>query len=268
MSLENSAAQLLEKIRSATPLVHNITNFVVMNPTANALLALGASPIMAHEQEELPDLLSLASALVINIGTLDKDWIDSMREAGMLAREKNVPMVLDPVGAGASRLRTATALQLLEGGRPRIVRSNASEMMALAGEQEKTRGVDSLHDAEDSIESACYLASENDCICTVSSETDLVTDGSRTVRISGGHALMSRITGMGCTASALCGAYLGAEPEAPLEAAAGAMAAMACAGSMAAEKAQGPGTFSAHFMDALHCMTPADIRQRVRVSGQ
>lgn len=264
MNYTEIAADALLQVRQRCPLVHNITNFVVMNMTANALLSVGASPIMAHEQEELPDLLSLASALVLNIGTLDKDWIDSMREAGMNAREKDVPVVLDPVGAGASRLRTQTALSLLGGSKPCIVRANASEIMALAGAQQSSRGVDSTHASEESLDHAGFLAGQNACVVAITGETDLITDEKRVVKITGGSPLMSRVTGMGCTATALCGAFAGAMDD-PFEAAVGALAAMACAGTMAAANCSGPGSFRPAFLDALYLMTPEDVRTRITI---
>ncbi len=245
-------------VREQSPLVHNITNFVVMNSTANALLAVGASPIMAHALEELDELLAIASALVLNIGTLSAPWIESMRAAGRAARERGLPAVLDPVGAGASRLRTETSLTLLHEARPAVVRGNASEIMALAGEAGQTKGVDSTRDASEAGGPAARLAREHGCVAVASGATDLITDGETIVRITGGHALMPRVTGMGCTATAIIGAFCAVNPD-PLAAAAHAMAAMSAAGHKAAITAQGPGSMQWAFLDALHTLTRQDM---------
>ena len=245
-------------VRERSPLVHNITNFVVMNNTANALLAVGASPIMAHAPEELDELLAIASALVLNIGTLSAPWIESMRRAGRLARERGLPVVLDPVGAGASRLRTDTALGLMDEASPAVVRGNASEVMALAGEAGQTKGVDSTRDASEAGGPAASLANDRGCVAVASGATDVITDGERVVRITGGHALMPRVTGMGCTATALVGAFCAVNPD-PLAAAAHAMAAMSAAGHKAAATAQGPGSMQIAFLDALYTLTREDM---------
>ena len=179
----------IEAVRATSPLVHSITNYVVMNVTANALLAAHASPLMAHAPEELEDLTDIDAALVLNIGTLDTTWLESMEFAGKLMRAKGKPVVLDPVGAGASRLRTEASLRLLDMVRPQIVRGNASEIMALASEIRKaerlpspvaspaTKGVDSLNDSRDAVDSARFLASRFSCVVSISGERDFITDG-------------------------------------------------------------------------------------------
>jgi hydroxyethylthiazole kinase len=248
----------LAAVREKAPLVHNITNFVVMNVTANALLALGASPIMAHAVEELDDLIGIASALVINIGTLDAAWIASMKKAASEAGRRGVPIVLDPVGAGASRLRTATALELIATQRPAIIRANPSEILALAGAAEATKGVDSAHRPEDAEEAARSLARTVGCVVVASGAADFLTDGETALRIAGGTPLMPRITGMGCTATALIGAFAAVAPS-PLDAAAAGMGIMKIAAEVAAEKASGPGTLQVHFLDALHNLSQSDL---------
>lgn len=251
-------------VRERVPLVHSITNFVVMNTTANALLAAGASPIMAHAAEEMAELVAIASALVINIGTLSRPWIDSMLLAGQAARDRGVPVVLDPVGAGASTLRTTTALQLLEKARPAVVRGNGSEIMALAGAEGDTRGVDSTHDAHAAADAARTLARRHRCTVVVSGAVDLVTNGDDMVLVRGGNELMGRVTGMGCTATVLVGAHV-AVASTPFEGAWTGMAAMAAAGSVAAAKAQGPGSFQMHFLDALYGLGIEDLRAHAEV---
>jgi hydroxyethylthiazole kinase len=258
----------LGRVRSTSPVVHNITNYVVMEPTANALLALGASPVMAHAPEEMEEIVGIASALVLNIGTLSGPWVESMRRAGAAAAAKGIPVVLDPVGAGASSLRTRTAVALLEGVHPAIVRGNPSEILTLAGEQGGTRGVDSSSSSEDAEAPAGALARASEVIVSVSGATDLITDGARTLRIATDTPIMSRVTGMGCTASALTGALAAVNPDA-LEAAAHAMAIMGVAGRMAwtelsaGGRTPGPGGFLPAFHDALYRMTSDDIERHL-----
>lgn len=257
----------LKKLREQAPLVHNITNFVVMEVTANALLAIGASPVMAHADEEVEEITGISQALVLNIGTLSKAWIASMHKALDAACEKKIPVVIDPVGAGASRLRTNTALDFLQKSEKALLRGNASEILALAGETGGTKGVDSTASSGLALDAAKSLARRFHCSVCVSGEMDLVTDGKETFFIHGGSALMPRITGMGCSASALVGAFAavcGKESSTfPLIAA---MAVMAAAGSETAKKAQGPGTFLPIFFDALYKMDRKMLENGVSIS--
>jgi hydroxyethylthiazole kinase len=259
----------LDRIRSEAPLVHNITNFVVMEPTANALLALGASPVMAHATEEMDEIVSIASALVLNIGTLSPTWIEAMEQAGRAAGRRGIPVVLDPVGAGASTYRTRTAAALLEIVRPAVVRGNASEILTLAGEAGGARGVDSTAGAEEAVEAAAALArggaDGSGTVVSVSGAQDLITDGNRSLRILNDTPLMARVTGMGCTASALTGAFAAVNPDA-FEAAGHAMSVMAVAGELAMERAAGPGTFLGHFHDALHHLDASRLEARLRTA--
>lgn len=256
---------LLSTLRQRRPLVHNITNFVVMNSTANALLSLGASPIMAHAEEEMEELLGIAGALVLNIGTLSPHWIASMRLAARLAAERNLPVALDPVGAGASRLRTATSLALANVGKPAVIRGNASEIMALAGAAGATKGVDSSHGSEAAEEAAWNLAKTYSCVVVASGAVDFVTDGSSDIRISGGSALTPLVTGMGCAATAVVGAFL-AVADSPLDAALAGMGVMKVAAELAADGASGPGSFEPAFRDALHNLAAADLDDRLMVA--
>lgn len=259
VQLQQDVSSTVSAMRAATPLVHNITNLVVMHTTANALLAVGASPIMAHAEEELPEMLRFAAALVLNIGTLDTRWIAAMRLAGDLARQYDLPAVLDPVGAGASALRTETACTLLETARPAVLRGNASEIMAVAGTHAASRGVDSLCGSNAALEAARTLALRYGCVVSVSGEQDLITDGRMLLRIGGGSPLMTRVTGMGCTSTAITAACLaGARTakQSDLIGAAAGMAIMAEAGSRAAANCAGPGSFLIHFLDSLAALTP------------
>jgi len=254
----------IERIRQEAPLVHNITNYVVMNTTANALLAIGASPVMAHAAEEMEDMVGLASALVINIGTLSAPWIDSMLKAARAARRKEIPIVLDPVGAGATRLRTETAYRLLREAPPAVLRGNGSEIRALYYEEQATKGVDSLHAAEAALEAGQNLSRRFGCAVSVSGPVDVIIHGDSIIRVANGHPLMPRVTGLGCTASALTGAFA-AVNRSSLHAAANAMAVMGIAGEIAAEKAHGPGSFQMLFIDALYELREEDIAGRLKM---
>jgi len=254
----------LRAVRERAPLVHNVTNFVVMQQTANALLAIGASPIMAHAEAELDELLAYAGALVLNIGTLDAPWIRAMEAALAAARARALPVVLDPVGAGASRLRTDTAMRLLGSGGVTILRGNASEILALAGAAGATKGVDSTLSSDAAREAAQGLAARYRCAVVVSGVVDYCIDRTREFRVNNGVAMMARITGMGCTASALCGAFAAVQSD-PLHAAVDAMAVMGVAGELAFAAARGPGTMAASFLDALHHLGVAELERGLRL---
>ena len=251
-------------IREKAPLIHNITNFVVMNNTANALLALGASPVMAHSEHEVSDMVKLAGALVINIGTLNEQWINSMKKAMQSAKESGVPIVIDPVGAGATPYRTKTILELLEITDPAIIRGNASEILATAGAEEQTKGVDSAASSESAIDAARQLSESRNCVICVSGEDDYIVKGDKLVTIHNGHKMMPRVTGLGCTATALCGAFAAVNPS-PLKAAAHAMTVMGIAGEFAGDDVKGPGSFQVNFLDELYSLYEADIIERARI---
>jgi hydroxyethylthiazole kinase len=257
--------QNLERVRQRSPLVHNITNYVAMNLTANALLAIGASPVMAHAPEEVEDMVDIASALVINIGTLSGHWVEAMFKAAHQAKKNGIPIVYDPVGAGATPYRTRTILELIQAVPPAIVRGNASEIMASAGGQEKTKGVDSAAATENALASARHISEQQSCVVCVSGETDYIVDKKRITLIKNGHALMPKVTGLGCTATALCAAFAAVQAD-HFAATVAAMAVMGISGEIAAEKAQGPGSLQVHFLDALFNMKAEDIEQRLNIS--
>ena len=259
------SSDILEKIRREHPLVHNITNYVVMNFTANALLALGASPVMAHAIEEVEEMVGLANALVINIGTLSQPWIDSMVKAARAARDRSIPIVLDPVGAGATRFRTEAARRLMDEAPVAVLRGNASEILAVAGQKGITRGVESVHGVEEARLAARDLAKTYGTVVAVTGAEDFVTDGLRMARISNGHPLMGRVTGTGCTASAITGAFCAAETDA-FAAAIGALVIFGIAGELAALPNPGPGSFQVGLLDALDAIDGAIIRERARVA--
>lgn len=255
----------IQRIRSQTPLVHNITNYVVMNSTANALLAVGASPVMAHAVEEVEEMVGIASALVINIGTLSERWVDAMIIAGRAARKRGIPIVLDPVGSGATGYRTATVRRLLEEASPTIIRGNASEIRSLVIAEQSTRGVDSAHGTDAALDAAQSLSARYACVVSVSGAVDIIVSANDVIRVSNGVPIMPKITGMGCTASALTGAFA-AVSDSPMHAAAHAMALNGMAGEMAAEQSRGPGTFQSAFIDALYLIDDGDVDRRLRMN--
>lgn len=242
----------LQRLRERVPLVQSITNYVSMDVTANALLAIGAAPAMVHAAEEVEEFVGIAHALVINIGTLSPPWVEAMRLAADRAVALGKPWVLDPVGAGATRYRTDTARELAE-RRPTIIRGNASEILAVAGAANATRGVDSAHTSSDAVESARALARQLGCVVAVTGAVDYVTDGARTLSISNGHPLMTRVTALGCSATALVGAFAAVHAD-PLVATAAALGALGVAGEIAARDADGPGTFRWKLLDALYLL--------------
>lgn len=254
----------IESIRSQAPVVHNITNYVVMNNTANALLAIGASPVMAHAEEEVVDMVNIASALVINIGTLSKKWIKSMFKAAGAARKKGIPFVFDPVGAGATTYRTKTARDLIAAESPTVIRGNASEIMALYDDKSRTKGVDSAASSDSAIEIAQKLSELHKCSVCVSGAVDYVIDQEEIVKIKNGHPMMPSVTGLGCTASALCGAFAAVETSA-FKATAQAMAVMGITGELAAKLAKGPGSLQMYFLDRLYRITQDDIARLLKI---
>ncbi|WP_291318402.1 hydroxyethylthiazole kinase [Desulfonatronospira sp.] len=241
----------LEEIREKRPLVLNLTNIVVTNITANALLALGASPAMTRSEHEVEELTSLGSALVLNMGTPCMNQVQAMRLAASRAVKLGVPVVLDPVGAGASKLRVDSPMEFLKKGWVSILRGNASEIMALGGSGDKPRGVDSLHGSSLALEAARALSRRYECVVCVSGEKDLVVSGDKALAVNNGHPMMTRVTGMGCCSTCLTAAFSAVEKDF-FQAAAMGMAVMGLAGERAALEARGPGSLQTRFLDELY----------------
>ncbi len=255
----------LAAVRAGAPLVHSITNLVVTNLTANALLAIGASPAMVEGTDEVEEFARVASALVINTGTMSSGRAAAMRLAAEAARGAGTPWVLDPVAAGAISYRTGVARDLAHRG-PAVIRGNASEIMALAGEAASGRGVDSAHGSEAALDSARRLAIDTGAAVAVTGAVDVVTDGTRVARVSNGVALMTRVTGLGCTATALIGTCLGAGVP-PLAAAAHALVLLGLAAEQAAARARGPASLQVELLDALHLLNADSVRAGARLSS-
>ena len=261
-----SPGTTLQDLRDRKPLVHQITNYVVMNETANATLALGALPVMAHAPEEVEEMVGLASALVLNIGTLSEHWVEAMLLAGGAAGGRGIPVVLDPVGAGATAYRTETARRILGEVRVSVLRGNAGEVATLVGADAEVRGVESIAAGLEPAELALAAARELGLVASVTGPVDHASDGERVLAIANGHPLLAAVTGTGCISSALTGCFLAAKPEEPLEAAAEALAALGVAAEDAASGADGPGTFHARLYDALAALDPETLDGRARIS--
>lgn len=268
-------ATVLDDVRATTPLVHCITNYVTVNDCANALLACGGSPIMSDEPDDVEDIASICGGLVLNIGTLNRRTIEGMKVAGARAAALGHPIVLDPVGAGASALRTQTASALLDGLPVSIVRGNMSEMKALAGAAAATRGVDvnpddAVTDANvaASARFARALAKRTGAVIAITGAIDVVADGDRAFAVRNGSPLMGRITGAGCMLTCIVGAYAAARPAEPLAAATAAVAAMGTAGECACERMgalDGNGSFRTYLLDALYNLDAATFAERARI---
>ncbi len=255
----------LSRIRAERPLVQNITNFVAMDLSANALLAIGASPAMVHSSDESAEFTRIANALVINIGTLSASWVTGMRSSAVAARNARKPWVLDPVGCGATAYRTDVARELAGLG-PALIRGNASEILALQGEKRgRTRGVDSNDSVEVARAAARELAIDYSCVVGVTGEVDYVTDGRTTLAVHGSDALLTRVTATGCALSAICGAFLAVEANA-LHATAQAFAAYATAAERAATGVAGPGSLRWRLLDELHHLDEAALQRGVRIA--
>src|SRR6266496_3534870 len=249
----------LAAIRERKPLVHQITNYVVMNETANATLALGALPVMAHAREEVEEMAAIAAALVLNIGTLSPPWVEAMLAAGRAANSAGVPVVLDPVGAGATTYRTETARRLLEEVDVAVVRGNAAEIATLAGRKAEIRGVESIGASDSTAELARAAAQELGTVVAV-------TGGEQTLGVANGDPLLAMITGSGCIATAITGSFLAVRSDAPLAAASEALVALGVAGEDAAREAKGPGSFHAALYDALDGLDPQTLDERARLT--
>lgn len=262
---------LLNQLRETNPLVHNITNIVVANYSANGLLAIGASPIMADATPEMSQLPPLCQAVVINIGTLSEPLIESMLIAGKTANQHNVPVVLDPVGVGATTFRQQTVKRLLAEIQFNAIRGNAGEMAYLAGVDWQAKGVDAGEGNADFADIAKKVATKYQCIAAVSGETDYLSDGNKVIKIHNGTPLFPKITGSGCLLSAVCGAFLGiAKKGEDLTACVNACTAYAVAGEIAAKglSITQTGQFYIGFLDSLAALTNEQVQQYARVDDE
>lgn len=257
-------------VRKTAPLVHSITNLVVMSYNANALLALGAAPVMAHAREEVEEMVAIAGALVLNIGTLQPEWVEAMKLAAKKAASLNKPIILDPVGAGATSYRNRTITELLVMAKPAVIRGNASEIMSVSGLDSATKGVESLQSSEAAIDAAKTLARKIDGTVCVSGATDIITDkNGKTAFLQNGHPWMTKITGTGCSATAMIGAFTAVQPD-YWRATVSAMAYLGVVGEFATEEVQkknrGVGSLQIKILDALQLMPEKEFMARLKMS--
>jgi hydroxyethylthiazole kinase len=264
IALNTHTAELLAKLRQARPLVHHITNFVVMNDTANVTLHIGALPVMAHAREEVAEMVALAGALVLNPGTLAPDWVEAMLVAGRKANELGVPIVLDPVGAGATTLRTESNLRLLNELDIAILRGNLGEVSVLAGLGGEVKGVESISAGAGAEQVAQAMAQQRGLTVAITGQRDIISDGQRTVGVDNGHLWLTTITGSGCSATTMVAAFAAVEPDPVLAATAG-LVCYGLAAELAAEVAKGPASFKVALFDALYNLTPEQVRSGAKV---
>lgn len=264
VDLNERIAEALTRIRAEKPLIHHITNLVVMNDTANVTLHVGALPVMAHAAEEVAEMTDMAGALMLNLGTLTPARIESMLIAGRAANARGIPIVLDPVGAGATRLRTRTALRLLEQLKIAVVRGNAGEVGAVSGAGGVVRGVESVEGGGDPVAVTQGLAQAHDTVVAMSGRRDFISDGRRVLGVDNGHAWLTTITGTGCMATTLIAAFAAVERD-PLVATAGGLACFGLAAELAAERAAGPASFKVALFDQLYNLTPEQLAAGARV---
>ncbi len=261
--MNNQVARVFARIRTQTPLIHHLTNFVVMNDTANVTLHIGASPVMAHAAAEVEEMVSLAGALVINIGTLTPDWIEAMFLAGKRANALGVPVVLDPVGAGATTLRTQTSQRMLNELEIAVIRGNAGEIATLSGSGGVVRGVDSIEGVRDP-EAVLHIARTWNTVVAMTGQRDLVSDGRRVLGIDNGHVRLTQLTGTGCMATTMIAAFAAVEHDFLL-AASGALATFGLAAELAASAASGPASFKLAFFDQLFNLSAEHVAAGVRI---
>ncbi|TWH45838.1 hydroxyethylthiazole kinase [Sporomusa sp. KB1] len=269
MEILQKISDSLLALKTKKPLVHHITNYVTVNDCANITLAIGASPVMADDIEEVEEMVSFAAALVLNIGTLNSRSIESMVAVGKKAREKKIPIIFDPVGVGATALRTATAKRIIQEVYPSVIRGNMSELKMIAGVAADIKGVDSVADEVDGEKVARQLSQKLGCVIAITGKQDIIAHGERVCRIDNGHAILSQVTGTGCMATSLIACYCGAIDDWFTGAVAGVMT-MGLAGELAHQSLQvgeGIGSFRVRLFDAVWSLTPEVIKKGGRITN-
>jgi hydroxyethylthiazole kinase len=258
----HEVSSILQRVRDENPLVHNITNVVVTNFTANGLLALGASPVMAYAPEEVADMVRISRALVLNIGTLNKDVVSSMILAGKTANELGIPVIFDPVGAGATLFRTEMAQKIIAEVKISVIRGNAAEVANVLGEKWEIKGVDGGSRQGSNVELAVTAAQKLRTTVVITGKDDVLTDGKTTYLVSNGHPLLTKVTGTGCLLTSVIGAFAGVEKDLLL-AGVSALTFYGIAAEKAFEKAGdlGPGSFQIEFLNQLSHVSSEDIHQ-------
>lgn len=268
MEIREKILANLSAVKEQSPLIHHITNYVTVNDCANIVLALGGSPVMADELEEVAEMVGFASALVLNIGTLNSRTIESMLVAGLRAKELGVPVILDPVGVGATKLRTSTAEKLIKELNPEVIRGNMSEIMVLAGQNVAIKGVDSIADEQGGSIIAKRFASELSCVIAITGKTDVVSDGRQVCLLDNGHRILADVTGTGCMTTSLVGTFCGVTKDYFTAAIAGIIS-MGMAGEIAQatlRHGEGIGTFRARLLDSIYNLTPEILARDGKIS--
>ncbi len=250
----SGCGELLERVRSEKPLVHHITNWVTIYDCANITRAFGALPVMAHASEEVGEMTGIASSLVLNIGTLTSELIDSMLLAGKVANSKKIPIVLDAVGVGATSMRNEKAAELLDKLKIDIVKGNISEVAKLAGFNAETKGVESMGAEESAVEISKKLSSSRDCTAVVTGAEDTVSGNKKTFVVKNGHALMGEFVGTGCMSASVIGCFAAVEKDYAV-ASASALACYGVAGELAAQESKAPASFKVSFFDRVYSLT-------------
>jgi hydroxyethylthiazole kinase len=258
------AWKILQKVRETKPLIHHITNWVTIYDCANIVRAIGALPVMAHAKEEAGDMASIASALVLNIGTLTNDIIESMIIAGKVANQKGIPIVLDAVGVGATKLRDDKVEELLSELEIDIVKGNASEIAKLAGEDVKTKGVESTKVDADLIAIAKKLSTDRECVAVITGKEDIVTNGNKTYLVKNGDVMMGSIVGTGCMSASVIACFAAVEDNYTKSASAG-LACFGIAGELAAINSKGPGTFKENFYDEIYNLNKETVDKMEKI---
>jgi hydroxyethylthiazole kinase len=278
MEINKKIIELLKDLREKNPLVHHITNYVTVNDCANITLAIGGSPVMADDINEVSEMVSIASSFVINIGTLNSRSVESMIKAGKRANELKIPVILDPVGAGATSYRTETCKRIISEVKLAVIRGNLSEIKTIYGIESKTKGVDSSESFSENSdefsrekEMAKTLANKLETIIAITGEVDLITDGKTLYTTSNGHKMMSKVTGTGCMCTSLIGSYLGAGDNNLIAALAG-IVSMGIAGEIAYEcldrNSGGTGTLKVNIIDAIYNLSETEINKRSKINEE
>ncbi|WP_352420415.1 hydroxyethylthiazole kinase [Proteiniborus sp.] len=270
MEILQEVARLLPKIRGVEPLIHHITNFVTINDCANITLAIGGSPIMAYDETEVEEVVSMSSSLVLNIGTLSLDMVRTMILAGKKANELNIPVILDPVGVGATRLRSKAIEDILSNVKITVIKGNMSEIKIVSGLEVEIRGVDSIADNKESGKTAKELASKLGCIVAITGKQDVLSDGNKVFYVNNGHEMLSKVTGTGCMTSSLIASYCGVTSD-YLTAALGGVVSMGIAGEIAFNSLkdnEGLGSFKVNLFDNIYNLNPDIIMKAGEISVQ
>ncbi len=261
-----NAYPYLEAVRGKSPVVHHLTNWVTIYDCAQAVKSFGASPVMAHAPEEAADMAGIASALVLNIGTLTTEFIESMKIAAAAANKKGIPVLLDVCGAGATHFRNSMSFELLKASKINIIKGNGSEIARIAGRDVRTRGVDATAVRDDLNEIASFLAKEMECTVVITGKEDIIADSRSEYIVKNGHEMMSHVVGTGCMAASVIGTFAGASPDDLTAAAAAGLSCYGIAAELAMMLSAGPGTFKERLFDCIYNLKKEDVQSMQKIT--